>query len=31
LYQWIAYPSFEKELAIVRTHVRPASARSLRK
>jgi MoxR-like ATPase len=27
LYQWIAYPSFEKELAIVRTRVPQASAR----
>jgi len=27
LYQWIEYPSFEKELAIVRTRVPAASAR----
>jgi len=27
LYQWIAYPSFDKELAIVRTHVPNATAR----
>jgi MoxR-like ATPase len=27
LYQWIAYPSFEKELAIVRKHVPDASAK----
>ena len=27
LYQWIAYPSFEKELAIVRKHVPDATAR----
>ena len=27
LYQWIAYPSFDKELAIVRTRVPQASAR----
>jgi MoxR-like ATPase len=27
LYQWIAYPSFEKELAIVRKHVPGAAAR----
>ena len=28
LYQWIEYPSFEKEAAIVREHVPDASARS---
>src|SRR5205807_5572871 len=27
LYQWIAYPSFDKELAIVRKHVPDATAR----